>query len=213
MRGIRVNAVAPGPVDTAMAKAVHSAAIRADYHDAIPLGRYGLEEEIAEAVFFLCSSARATSPARCSRSTAASTPSASACRRSARTRRATWTERRRNSPNHVAGGPEVVYSGARNCRVHPASGRSRAMPPDAALRSSPVRVAFSANGRPFRIEVQAPDGRAGWTSCCPRCARSMQLQLVDATVARHGRSRGRAHFVPEGLLRLLPCAAGAGHAA
>ena len=53
--GIRVNAVAPGPVDTAMAKAVHSNAIRADYHDAIPLGRYGLEEELAEAVFFLCS--------------------------------------------------------------------------------------------------------------------------------------------------------------
>jgi NAD(P)-dependent dehydrogenase (short-subunit alcohol dehydrogenase family) len=38
-----------------MAKAVHSAAIRADYHDAIPLGRYGLEEELADAVFFLCS--------------------------------------------------------------------------------------------------------------------------------------------------------------
>jgi NAD(P)-dependent dehydrogenase (short-subunit alcohol dehydrogenase family) len=53
--GIRVNAVAPGPVDTAMAKAVHSPAIRADYHDAIPLGRYGLEEELAEVVFFLCS--------------------------------------------------------------------------------------------------------------------------------------------------------------
>jgi NAD(P)-dependent dehydrogenase (short-subunit alcohol dehydrogenase family) len=52
--GIRVNAVAPGPVDTAMAKAVHSADIRADYHDAIPLNRYGLEEELAEAVFFLC---------------------------------------------------------------------------------------------------------------------------------------------------------------
>ncbi len=52
--GIRVNAVAPGPVDTAMAKAVHSPAIRADYHDAIPLARYGLEEELAEAVLFLC---------------------------------------------------------------------------------------------------------------------------------------------------------------
>ena len=36
-----------------MAKAVHSPEIRADYHDAIPLGRYGLEEEIAEAVLFL----------------------------------------------------------------------------------------------------------------------------------------------------------------
>jgi NAD(P)-dependent dehydrogenase (short-subunit alcohol dehydrogenase family) len=54
--GIRVNAVAPGPVDTAMAKAVHSPAIRADYHDAVPLGRYGLESEIANAVCWLCSS-------------------------------------------------------------------------------------------------------------------------------------------------------------
>ncbi|MCQ4159276.1 SDR family oxidoreductase [Roseomonas sp. GC11] len=54
--GIRVNAVAPGPVDTAMAKAVHSPEIRADYHDAIPLNRYGLEEELAEAIFFLCGS-------------------------------------------------------------------------------------------------------------------------------------------------------------
>ena len=53
--GIRVNAVAPGPVDTAMAKAVHTAAIRADYHDAIPLNRYGLEEELAEAILFLSS--------------------------------------------------------------------------------------------------------------------------------------------------------------
>lgn len=53
--GIRVNAVAPGPVDTAMAKAVHSPEIRADYHDAVPLGRYGLETELAEAIVFLCS--------------------------------------------------------------------------------------------------------------------------------------------------------------
>lgn len=53
--GIRVNAVAPGPVDTAMAKAVHTPAIRADYHAAIPLNRYGLEEELAHAIFFLCS--------------------------------------------------------------------------------------------------------------------------------------------------------------
>ncbi|MCB1479306.1 MAG: SDR family oxidoreductase [Rhodobiaceae bacterium] len=53
--GIRVNTVAPGPVDTAMAKKVHSAEIRADYHDAIPLNRYGTEEEIAEVIVFLCS--------------------------------------------------------------------------------------------------------------------------------------------------------------
>lgn len=55
--GIRVNAVAPGPVDTAMAKQVHTPAIRADYHDAIPLNRYGTEQEIAAAVAFLCSDA------------------------------------------------------------------------------------------------------------------------------------------------------------
>ena len=53
--GIRVNAIAPGPVDTAMAKAVHTPEIRADYHDAIPLNRYGLEQEIAAAIRFLCS--------------------------------------------------------------------------------------------------------------------------------------------------------------
>lgn len=53
--GIRVNAVAPGPVDTAMAKAVHTPEIRRDYHDTIPLNRYGLEEELAEAIFFLAS--------------------------------------------------------------------------------------------------------------------------------------------------------------
>lgn len=53
--GIRVNGVAPGPVDTAMAKAVHTPEIRKDYHDTIPLNRYGPEEELAEAIFFLCS--------------------------------------------------------------------------------------------------------------------------------------------------------------
>ena len=54
-QGIRVNGVSPGPVDTAMAKKVHTPDIRADYHDNIPLNRYGLEEELAEVIFFLCS--------------------------------------------------------------------------------------------------------------------------------------------------------------
>jgi NAD(P)-dependent dehydrogenase (short-subunit alcohol dehydrogenase family) len=53
--GIRVNCVAPGPVDTAMAKEVHTPAIRAAYHDGIPLNRYGTEEELAAAIWFLCS--------------------------------------------------------------------------------------------------------------------------------------------------------------
>jgi len=54
-QGIRVNAVAPGPVNTAMSKKVHTAEIRADYHDNIPLNRYGSEQEIANVVHFLCS--------------------------------------------------------------------------------------------------------------------------------------------------------------
>jgi len=56
-RGIRVNAVAPGPVDTKLALAVHTPDIRAAYHDAIPLNRYGKEVEIAAAIAFLVSDA------------------------------------------------------------------------------------------------------------------------------------------------------------
>ncbi len=55
--GIRVNCIAPGPVDTEMSKLVHSVAIRSDYYDAIPLNRYGTPEEIAQGVGFLCSPA------------------------------------------------------------------------------------------------------------------------------------------------------------
>ena len=54
-RGIRANCVAPGPVDTKLALAVHTPAIRAAYHDAMPLNRYGSEQEIAEAICFLAS--------------------------------------------------------------------------------------------------------------------------------------------------------------
>ena len=53
--GIRANAVCPGPVRTKLAMAVHSPDIIAAYHDAIPLNRYGSEDEIGHAIHFLCS--------------------------------------------------------------------------------------------------------------------------------------------------------------
>jgi NAD(P)-dependent dehydrogenase (short-subunit alcohol dehydrogenase family) len=51
--GIRVNAIAPGPVETPMVKQVHSAADRDLYMRYIPMARYGTPEEIAKAVAFL----------------------------------------------------------------------------------------------------------------------------------------------------------------
>jgi NAD(P)-dependent dehydrogenase (short-subunit alcohol dehydrogenase family) len=53
--GVRTNVICPGPVETEMAKLVHSVAIRSDYYDTIPLGRYGSTEEMANTVGFLCS--------------------------------------------------------------------------------------------------------------------------------------------------------------
>lgn len=53
--GVRSNCVCPGPVRTKLAMAVHSQAIIDAYHDAIPLNRYGSEEEIAATILFLCS--------------------------------------------------------------------------------------------------------------------------------------------------------------
>lgn len=53
--GIRANCVAPGPVRTKLAMAVHTQEIIDAYHDAIPLNRYGSEREIAEVIVFLCS--------------------------------------------------------------------------------------------------------------------------------------------------------------
>lgn len=53
--GIRANCVAPGPVRTKLAMAVHTQDIIDAYHDAIPLNRYGSEDEIANVITFLCS--------------------------------------------------------------------------------------------------------------------------------------------------------------
>lgn len=52
---VRANCVAPGPVRTKLAIAVHSPEIISAYHDAIPLNRYGSETEIAHAIVFLAS--------------------------------------------------------------------------------------------------------------------------------------------------------------
>jgi 3-oxoacyl-[acyl-carrier protein] reductase len=51
--GIRVNAVAPGPVETPMVLATHSAGARRAWLDKLPLGRYAGPEEIAQAVLYL----------------------------------------------------------------------------------------------------------------------------------------------------------------
>ena len=53
--GIRVNCIAPGPVKTKLAMAVHTQDIIEAYHDAIPLNRYGTEQEIANGIYFLAS--------------------------------------------------------------------------------------------------------------------------------------------------------------
>ncbi len=53
--GIRANCVCPGPVRTKLAMAVHTPDIVDAYHDAIPLGRYGSEAEIAAVIGFLAS--------------------------------------------------------------------------------------------------------------------------------------------------------------
>ena len=53
--GIRANCVAPGPVRTKLAMAVHTPEIIAAYHDALPLNRYGTEDELANSIWFLCS--------------------------------------------------------------------------------------------------------------------------------------------------------------
>jgi NAD(P)-dependent dehydrogenase (short-subunit alcohol dehydrogenase family) len=51
--GIRVNAIAPGPVDTPLVQAMHTSAARTAWMDAVPQRRYGTPAEIAGAAVFL----------------------------------------------------------------------------------------------------------------------------------------------------------------
>lgn len=53
--GINVNNIAPGAIETEMAKYAHDEATRAAYNYLIPMTRYGTPEEIADAAVFLCS--------------------------------------------------------------------------------------------------------------------------------------------------------------
>lgn len=53
--GITANAVAPGPVDTPMTRVLHSPEFRQSYTSAIPMHRYGTQEEVAAAVGYLVS--------------------------------------------------------------------------------------------------------------------------------------------------------------
>ena len=53
--GINVNAIAPGAVETEMAKFAHDEATRAAYGYLIPMQRYGTSDEIADAAVFLAS--------------------------------------------------------------------------------------------------------------------------------------------------------------
>jgi 3-oxoacyl-[acyl-carrier protein] reductase len=55
-RGITVNAIAPGFIDTGMSAAISEKA-KESFLSQIPLGRIGRPEEVADAVYWLCSSA------------------------------------------------------------------------------------------------------------------------------------------------------------
>ena len=52
---INVNAIAPGPIETEMAKFAHDKATRAAYEYLVPMHRYGSPDEIADAAVFLVS--------------------------------------------------------------------------------------------------------------------------------------------------------------
>ena len=53
-RGIRVNAIAPGVIETSMAATI-PASVREEMMKNIPLARFGTTEEVASVVLFLCS--------------------------------------------------------------------------------------------------------------------------------------------------------------
>jgi len=51
--GIRVNAVAPGPIETPLVAAAHGAEVRQAWLRELPMARYGTADDVARAVLFL----------------------------------------------------------------------------------------------------------------------------------------------------------------
>jgi len=51
--GVRVNAIAPGPIETPMVSEMHTAEIRAAWLTTVPQRRYGTPKEVASAAVFL----------------------------------------------------------------------------------------------------------------------------------------------------------------
>ncbi len=59
-QGIRVNAIAPGPVETPLVKAVHGPEVRQALLRAVPLHRYARPGEIADVIAYLLDGRRAS---------------------------------------------------------------------------------------------------------------------------------------------------------
>jgi NAD(P)-dependent dehydrogenase (short-subunit alcohol dehydrogenase family) len=51
--GIRVNAIAPGPIETPLVREMHSEASRSEWISRVPQARYGTPDELAGAAIFL----------------------------------------------------------------------------------------------------------------------------------------------------------------